>query len=186
MSRIGWTEQMSVGVPGIDRQHQRLVDLFNGLEDELVRGSASRVVRSLFAELASYGRYHFGTEVNLLRIDDYPGLAGHVDAHDEFTARVADLESLLQREGGESAAVEASRFLRGWILRHIVVADRLAFANRRHRAGLEGMAAADGPAAERGGDREAVVGAAAAAGAPERTSELLSTLDVSTVDVDSK
>jgi hemerythrin len=147
MSRIAWTEQMSVGVPEIDRQHQRLIDLFNGLDEGLVRGSASRLVRGLFAELASYTKYHFGREANLLRLDGYAGLPAHLAAHDEFTAKVADLEPLLQREGGEAAAIETNRFLRGWILRHIVVVDRLAFARYRARGAGASAAAQPGPAA---------------------------------------
>jgi hemerythrin len=133
MARIAWTEQMSVGVPEIDRQHQRLVDLFNGLEEGLLRGGAPRILRGLFAELASYTRYHFTTEAHVLRMDEHPALRAHLDAHEEFVAKLADLEPLLQREGAWAAAMETSRFLRSWILRHIVVADRLAFAEHRAR-----------------------------------------------------
>jgi hemerythrin len=144
MARIGWTEQMSVGVPEIDRQHQRLVDLFNGLEEGLIRGGAPRILRGLLAELSSYTRYHFATEANVLRMDEHPALQSHLDAHEEFVAKLADLEPLLQRKGAWTAALETSRFLRSWILRHIVVADRLAFAEHRSRAsaGHAGGAAA--------------------------------------------
>jgi len=131
MPRITWSAQMSVGVPEIDRQHERLVDLFNGLEEGLVRGSASRIIRGLLAELTSYTKYHFTTEAHLLRMDDFRGLRQHMDAHSEFFGKLSELDPLLQRLGAESAALEASRFLRSWILRHIIVADRLAFAGRR-------------------------------------------------------
>jgi hemerythrin len=142
MPRIDWTEQMSVGVPEIDRQHQRLIELFNNLEDGLVRGSASRNVRGLFAELSSYTKYHFSTEVNMLRVEQYAGLDSHLAAHDDFVAKVEALGPMVQRDGIDQAAVEANRFLRGWILKHIVVVDRLAFKNRRKRLG--GAAATPG------------------------------------------
>ncbi len=58
----------------------------------------------------------------------------HLAAHEEFTAKVAAFGPVLQRDGGEAAALEASRFLRGWILRHIVLVDRLAFAGKRRQA----------------------------------------------------
>ena len=146
MARIAWTEQMSVGVVEIDRQHQRLIDLFNGLEEGLVRGGASRIIRGLFAELASYTKYHFSTEANILRRSGFRGLERHTDAHADFVSRLGELESLLQREGAEPAAIQANRLLRSWILRHIVVADRVAFGAHRPRPGVEsGSAAAAAP-----------------------------------------
>jgi hemerythrin len=134
MARIAWTDQMSVGVPEVDRQHVHLVELLNGLEEGLARGSASRILRGVFAELSSYTKYHFTAEVNVLRADGFHGLQGHLDAHDEFVRKLADLEPLLQHEGADTAALEASRFLRQWIVRHILVADRLAFSSHRPKA----------------------------------------------------
>lgn len=130
---------MSVGVAQVDRQHQKLLDLFNRLEKDLADGRAARGVRGLFFELASYAKYHFSTEANLMRAREYPGLADHLAAHGEFTSKVAELELMLQRDGGDSAALEASRFLRGWIVKHIIVVDRLAFAGDR-RPPVQAMA----------------------------------------------
>jgi hemerythrin len=149
---------MSVGVPEIDRQHQRLIYLFNGLEEGLLRGSATRILRGLLAELVSYTKYHFTTETNILRLDGYRGLASHVQSHDEFVAKLEALEPLLQREGADTVAMEANRFLRSWIVRHIIVADRLAFTDRRPKRVGETASAvaevseapADGSAAQSG------------------------------------
>jgi hemerythrin-like metal-binding protein len=128
MSRIPWSEQLGVGVPEIDRQHQKLLELFNALEDALGRGDAARMVRPLLAELVSYSKYHFSTEQNLMRLHRCPGTDEHVAAHDEFTAKIHRLEQVLEAEGGEAAALEISRFLRGWIVKHVIVADRLVWA----------------------------------------------------------
>jgi hemerythrin len=141
MARIAWTRQMSVGVPEIDRQHQRLIYLFNGLEEGLLRGSATRILRGLFAELVSYTDYHFTTETNILRMDGYGGLPGHLEAHAGFVAKLGGLELLLQREGADTAAMEANRFLRSWIVRHIIVADRLAFTGHRSKPAAENAVA---------------------------------------------
>jgi hemerythrin len=149
MSRIAWSGQMSVGVPEIDRQHMRLVDLFNGLEEALVRRSASRILRGLFAELSSYTRYHFATEANILRMDENRGLHAHLEAHDGFVTKLSELEPLLQWEGADTAAMETSRFLRSWILRHIIVADRLAFTEHRLKPAAEKADADNAPSAAR-------------------------------------
>lgn len=121
---------MAVGVEQVDRQHQQLLELLGRLEESLASGgAAARGARRIFADLASYTRYHFSTEAHLMRIQEPRNQAAHLAAHDDFTARVAGLEPLLLREGDEAAALEANRFLRSWILRHIVVVDRLTFAS---------------------------------------------------------
>jgi hemerythrin len=128
MPRIAWTSVMSVGVPEIDRQHQRLIDLFNGLEEGLARGATPRIVQTVFDELVSYSKYHFNCEAHALAaLEGYQGLAEHLDAHKDFTEKVLRIEPLVFRHGDESAALAASRFLRSWTVSHILVADRLAF-----------------------------------------------------------
>ncbi len=138
MSQIPWTEQLSVGVPEIDRQHRKLLELFNALDEALARGDAARMVRPLLSELASYTRYHFSTEQDLMRLHRCPGLDEHVAMHDEFTAKIHHLEYVLEADGSEAAALETSRFLREWIVKHVVVTDRLVFAGLRREDGPGG------------------------------------------------
>jgi hemerythrin len=148
MSQIPWTDQLSVGVPEIDRQHQKLLELFNALDEALSRGAAAKMVRPLLAELASYTHYHFSTEQNMMRLHRCTGIDEHVAKHDEFTAKIRHLEHVLQADGSESAALETSRFLREWIVKHVIVADRLVWSAVRR----EGPA--DPPAGGPGVDRK--------------------------------
>jgi hemerythrin len=138
MSRIEWTAKMNVGVPEIDRQHRTLLDLFNSLEGGLSAGVAARALRRLFVELQSYTRYHFQGEENLMLVAGWSGRQEHVELHAEFAARVDELDRLLDRDGAKETALEGSRFLRRWILRHIVVADRLAYATMQRESRLPG------------------------------------------------
>ena len=119
---------MEVGVTEVDRQHRKLLDLFNDLEDALARRVTARMIRPLFAELASYAHYHFRTEQNLMRVHGFSGHDEHAAVHDEFIAKVSELQRVLGSEGSERAALDSSRFLRAWIVRHILVADKLAWA----------------------------------------------------------
>lgn len=166
MPRIAWSEKMSIGVDPVDRQHRHLLDLFNRLEESLAAGDAPLRVRGLFHDLAGYTRYHFSSEANQMRLDGLADLHGHLAAHDEFTAKVASLEPLLIREGDEAAALEASRFLRRWILRHIVVVDRLTFAARRTPDPTREPADAAAEVAPASGSAEPVAAGAVAENSP--------------------
>jgi hemerythrin-like metal-binding protein len=138
MSRIEWTAKMNVGVPEIDRQHQRLLELFNDFEEGQATSLSAKQVRHLFVELQSYARYHFRSEENLMLVARWTGREEHAALHAEFAAKVSDLERLLEQEGTMPAALEGSRFLRHWIVRHIVVADRLAYATMQREGRLPG------------------------------------------------
>ncbi|HEY3383464.1 MAG TPA: bacteriohemerythrin [Vicinamibacterales bacterium] len=138
MAAIEWSARMNVGIPEIDRQHQKLLELFNDLEEGLSRSLPVKKPRVLFAELVSYSKYHFLGEENLMQVAGWAGRDDHARVHAEFVAKVTELERTLECEGNLEAALASSRFLRHWILRHIVVADRLAFATMEREGRLVG------------------------------------------------
>ena len=39
-----WTEKLSVGVVSLDNEHKKLVEILNGLHDEMLRGNAGAAV----------------------------------------------------------------------------------------------------------------------------------------------
>ena len=58
MARIEWTEELSVGVPELDAQHQRWINMINELHDTLLHGDADDLVEpGFFPELLELARY---------------------------------------------------------------------------------------------------------------------------------
>ena len=76
MALITWGPSIMVGVPDIDKQHKRLVDLINELHTAMTKGQGRDVVGRVVDALVSYTRDHFGFEerVNLPRLK--PGASG--------------------------------------------------------------------------------------------------------------
>ena len=65
MPMIVWSNQFSVGVQEVDKQHQVLVGILNRLGTAL-NGQVSGVDnRQVIDELVQYTVYHFGTEGHL-------------------------------------------------------------------------------------------------------------------------
>ena len=60
-----WNDNFAIGIPEVDSQHKRLVQLLNGLASSLVFDSDHIDLNTLFNELAEYAAYHFQTEENL-------------------------------------------------------------------------------------------------------------------------
>ncbi len=56
---IKWDVTFMVGVPFIDEQHHKLVDLTNQLNDAMKEGKGQSVLGTILKEMVDYARYHF-------------------------------------------------------------------------------------------------------------------------------
>ena len=117
MPVIQWTEGFSVGVPLMDEQHKRLIDLINATQfpcDE-------RALTVGIAKMFDYAAVHFQAEEALLRSRQYPGLAVHIGEHQQFREKAQDLASRNLRDPHISAQLNA--FLCRWLSDHILETD---------------------------------------------------------------
>ena len=120
---ITWTEELSVGVEGIDRQHRHLMRLINEVDEVVQEGGTYQQFAPVLSELIDYTRTHFSNEEELLEKNHSPGIEKHKKAH----ARL--LEELLDwKKKAEKIKVEEMRdhmiFLRIWFPGHILGVDK--------------------------------------------------------------
>ncbi len=122
MALFAWTPQMSIGVEQIDREHRGLVDAINAFHDSMLAGQAAGTLTSVLSKLIDYTQTHFRNEEQLLRRLGYPDFAAHKKEHDLLTANVLELKEGLGA-GRIKASIETMRFLRDWLVNHIMRTD---------------------------------------------------------------
>lgn len=123
MALIQWNDALSVGIAGIDQQHQRLVQMINGLNDAMGQGKGKDVIGRIIAELVAYAVTHFRTEEKYFDQFAYPDAANHKREHADFTKRVADFKA--QFDAGKlGLSIEVMAFLSNWLQDHIKGSDR--------------------------------------------------------------
>jgi hemerythrin len=122
MALFAWTQQMSVGMAQIDKEHQGLFDIINQLHTAMLGGRGNEALRPVLAHLVEYTKFHFGHEVELLRMHGYPGLADHLKLHEMFRAKVGELDAQV-KAGTLALSVSVLDFLRDWLVNHIVGTD---------------------------------------------------------------
>ena len=123
MSLIQWSDQLSVGIPSIDEQHQKLVNMANTLNDALTAGQANEVLEKVFRGLVVYTQKHFGYEEELFAKHGYPASDAHRAEHDALRRQVGELQAKL--DGGNfMIGVEVMSFLKGWLTNHILKSDK--------------------------------------------------------------
>ncbi len=84
MGYIEWTQDLSVGVPELDAQHQRWIGMINELHDTLLHGDAEDLVAITGRMLRAMGEYveeHFRTEEAYMEKIGFPGLDAHREVH---------------------------------------------------------------------------------------------------------
>lgn len=124
MTFMEWEENMSVGVPSIDDQHQKLVKAINALFDAIEQRKTDGVLLKVFKALQAYTVIHFEYEEKLFAEHGYPDAASHSEIHEKL---IVQLKELIAKRGEASSielSVETMDFLREWLFEHIMHEDR--------------------------------------------------------------
>jgi hemerythrin len=123
MPLFTWNDSYSVQVKAMDEQHKKLFALINQLHDAMAAGKARTMLGPILSELLDYTRTHFTAEEKALEKVAYPGLAEQKKEHAIFIGKIIEFQE--KNEGGSlTASIETSRFLRDWLLNHIMVIDK--------------------------------------------------------------
>jgi hemerythrin len=117
MTKLVWTEQLSVGIDVIDQQHRRIVEYINQLDDALVFGHSHEEIGSLINDLVDYTMTHFGFEESLQEEAGYPFLVSHKKVHELFAQRVTDYQTRFEK--GEDVCKGLNSLLVTWLFNHI-------------------------------------------------------------------
>ncbi len=121
---IKWDESIMIGIPAVDRQHKRLIDLINQLYREMKKGSRNNSVASkVMDELIDYTKVHFSDEEKLQEKADYPDRDKHHDIHEDLVNQVLLWKNRV--DSGKSMIVtDLMDFLKGWLVNHILGTDK--------------------------------------------------------------
>lgn len=128
---VTWSDAYCLGMPEIDDQHKVLFDLMNQMWDSIIRRASWDDTLEILTELEMYTISHFGEEETFMRVIAYPEFDRHKKYHEEFVARIASEKKAIQ-EGGE-LSLDLLRFLRDWLVNHILVADKDYAGTFRHK-----------------------------------------------------
>jgi len=123
MPRIEWSDKLSVKVNVFDNEHKKLIDMFNRLHDAMSQGQGKDVLAEILVELSDYTKTHFGHEEDAMKKYDYPGLAGHRKAHEEFISKLTDAQ-VQYNNGSTVLSIPMLDLLWSWVQNHIKKIDQ--------------------------------------------------------------
>lgn len=120
---IVWYEDLTVGLPEVDAQHQELIRLINDLDDAIKQRQGAKALAVLIDRLVDYAKYHFATEERLMAALNYQHMGDHIREHELFADRVMSI--LFYSDDAENRPQAVSDFLHKWLIEHIGTVDKL-------------------------------------------------------------
>lgn len=119
------SEQLSLEIKDIDRQHKELVHILQQANDLQKTTSERRrtFLPVIIKKLYYYSRYHFLYEENCMETYKYPKLEEHKQLHSQF---IGDLNKFKEgyKAGTKDLTVDIVLFLKDWTITHILKADK--------------------------------------------------------------
>jgi len=126
-----WNKSFEMGIPHIDAQHKRLVELLNKLGFYLGHRADNFQLNEIFDALAAYSDYHFKAEEKVWAgfLKDDPWVTNHQHIHSTFITDVTELKKEVEGRSLDETIEDILRFLSRWLVLHILGDDmRLAKA----------------------------------------------------------
>ncbi len=118
MPKIEWTDNLNTGIAVIDRQHRRIVEYLNQIDDAITDGSADREsIGQILDQMVDYTLSHFAFEESMMEEADYPLVRAHRKVHQLFTRRIGEYQTRFRL--GDEVADELRSLLQTWLLNHI-------------------------------------------------------------------
>ncbi len=123
LEKIVWSDAFSVGVPAMDAQHRKLVNMINQLADcHAEQGvGASSGFHEILSAMFDYTQGHFKSEEAYLEKIAYPHLSAHEKEHQAFLEKATAL-AVVSADGVQDSA-GLHDYLKGWLLEHILKSD---------------------------------------------------------------
>jgi hemerythrin-like metal-binding protein len=118
---VVWSDELSVGVDVIDRDHQEIIRLINELSPN---NKDNETIDRVMKKVVDYTKYHFNREEIIMEVVDYPDLINHKLTHKKFIQEMDELNHKLKdSKTGKNRRVLRT-FLYEWYYSHITEVDQ--------------------------------------------------------------
>jgi hemerythrin-like metal-binding protein len=118
-----WNQKYSVGIQSIDAQHQGLFALGHELHAAMSAGQGKSALARILDRLVQYTAKHFAHEERLMRQNNYPNLAEHLEEHAALTRQVVQFQADFHA-GRVAMTIQLLNFVKNWLQQHIQGSDK--------------------------------------------------------------
>ena len=122
IEKILWNDRLSIGNSNLDKDHHKIIDIFNSLYDYITNGGQRDEFARILSELTDYSKLHFGREEEYMTQFSYPKLERHKKLHKDYIYKIAMYNFNLLGYNPPNP-IEIIHFLKNWWEQHIMCSD---------------------------------------------------------------
>ena len=122
-----FTDDYLTGITLIDEEHKELFRILDRV-NRLVRNHVTRddydEITNVLQKLKNYTKEHFGDEEEYMERIHYEGLESQKRAHAAFIEKIETVDLDRVDEDPQAYMESLTEFLLGWLIKHILIADK--------------------------------------------------------------
>ena len=123
---IVWRDDLNIGVPAVDAQHQQLILILNDFLQACAEERGKTKIMETLDFLLHYTATHFRDEEQVMRDCRYPDYSNHKQEHERFIQDVLLLRQQAETQGVTTlTTIKINRTLVDWVINHIQKNDQL-------------------------------------------------------------
>lgn len=122
MALLSWSDQYLIGNDLIDSEHQELFRLINDFHTQWLQTPKQRAIVRVLNPLIVYAEMHFRHEETIMRDAGFPQLDEHMAVHEAMIDTIFQLQKSYE-EGSPRLEMDTMKFVKSWLLEHILKND---------------------------------------------------------------
>jgi len=120
-----WKDSLLVGVPQLDTQHRKLVEIIDKLMGECEHGESRGEIEETLNSIIWHTKEHVRTEENLQAKYAYPGISAHKRLHAHFIMNLSALAQEFKQTGSNAVFIgKLNKTLVDWFISHVGDEDK--------------------------------------------------------------
>ena len=123
LNTFQWDSEYSVGIAGLDEDHQMLFELLNHLR-AVIKSGDSTALKWIIEDIQQYMIYHFRHEEDMMRTCRYQYLDNHKLVHQMLETRVGEYLGNPEYKDSLKDATWFVGFFESWLKDHILGMDK--------------------------------------------------------------
>lgn len=120
---ISWTDEMSVGIPEVDKDHKHSILLINEFNRSVTDGKSPEEIRQRLQLIVDDTVRHFIREEKLFEEWQYPEIDGHAKIHLQVLNELEDIMRKFVPYGYDTGWVDAGMKIKSILINHIMTED---------------------------------------------------------------
>ena len=121
MKLLEWSNDLVLGMPAIDREHQDRFNQINSFYVRMHQGEGGKEAAKLLGQLNSAFKHFDEEEAAMARVN-FPGLAEHKRDHQTFRTKLSSLQAAVEANR-PGAVTDFFDFIAQWLVQHIQEQD---------------------------------------------------------------